>query len=282
MDSFGKLFMDKRFSDIWTKYRNGIIEFVDDVPFFYSPKGLEKALIVYANFNYGTELLFKAIDKAIEKKIAFLRLITDDPLNLENCKHDIEYTIYIDLTKSIEDIYSSIKKATKQRINRAISNNLNVKISQDQSEFDEWWENNYIPWVKRTKYTQERYKFLKYIFKEKDLGKLFLAYLDDKIIAGLFVMFSPNKIAYVWLSSNDEINIDKCPDHFLQWEVIKWLKNNNYNYCDLGGLHHSKIFKEGFSSNISTWHSYDFQFDPIAAELLELMFKIQKKIIKKY
>jgi hypothetical protein len=72
------------------------------------------------------------------------------------------------------------------------------------------------------------------------------------------------------------------PDHFLQWKAIKWLKKNGYQYCDLGRAEHSKIFKEGFSGNLSTWHTYDFDFDPLFKKITLFGDNFRRKILRKY
>jgi len=282
MDTLGKLFVDKRFAEYWTKYRGGEVGYINDIPFLHYYKRFPLILIVHSNHNYKTSILFQAVKKAVENKVALLRFISDDYLDLNGCKHKTHYTLIIDLTKSIDDIFSSLKKSTKQRIRRADLNNLKLKICDNTSEFNDWWDNNYLKWAKGKKYAVESYEFIKAVFQEPDLSRLFLAYLDNKIIAGLFVIFSSDERGFIWISSHDINYIDYCPDHFLQWEVIKWLKNNKFRVCDFGGLEHSKIFKEGFSREVSTWHSYDFKFDPMISNSLELFHKIKFNILRRY
>lgn len=282
MDTLGKLLVDKDFSKCWTHHRNGKIEYYNQTPFLFVPKNHPLVLYVYMNKQYKKNILFPAIKKAIDEKVAFVRLITDDPLKINNSYHEISYTYIIKLEKPLKKIFSSFNDSTKKRIKKAESNNLEFRVVDDDKEFDKWWNKNYLIWIKKKKYTRENYDFVKSSVKNNNFSKLFLAYYQDEIASGLFVLLSPDKKSYIWLSSNDEKFIDKNPDHYLQWKALEWLKKNGYKYCDLGGVEHSKIFKEGFSGKLSTWHKYDFEFDPILKKITFLGYKFKKKIMKKY
>lgn len=282
MDAIGQLFRDEKFSDLWSKYRNGTVEFFNNVPFLYAPKKHNKVLRVYANSCYDKNVFFHAVERSLEKKLPLMIWTSNDPLEIDYSKHSVEYTMSINLSKSIDEIFSSFKKSTKQRIEKAMSHSLKVRIADDIYEFDKWWNENYLKWAKKKYFTAEKYEFIRSIYEQKDLTKLFLAYFDNKIIAGLLVIFSPDKIGYIWIATDDIRYINKYPNHLLQFEVIKWLKNNNYKSCDLGTLKYSKIFKEGFAGKVSMNHVYEFQFDPIIARLVLFCYEFRKKVLRRY
>ena len=282
MDTIGKLLESKNFSKCWNKYRIEKVKYFNKTPFMFIPQNFPLILIVHLNHRSDFSILSHAINEAIKKKIVRLRLVSDEALNLKGVTHKVHYTYLIDLSKSVNEIYSYFDSATKKRVNKAISKNIKIKTSENLSDFDKWWDEIYLKWAKRKKFAVERYGFIRAVLEEKRLAKLFLAYSDDKIIAGHFVILSPSGSAFGWLNAHDEKHLDKKPNHLLMWEVIKWLKSNNYKYFDFGGAEDSKIFKEGFSSSISMWHTYDFNFNPIISKILDLIYYIQVYIIKKY
>ena len=157
MDTIGKLLINKDFSDCWTKYRDGKIEYFDKAPFLLTPKKYPLILVVYMNSIYKKNILIHAIKKGAKKKFAFIRFVADDPLKLKNCKNVVHYTYVLKLDKPIDQIYSSFKKSTKRRIQKAEFYKLKCKIAKSNLQFDEWWYENYLKWINKKKFTKERY-----------------------------------------------------------------------------------------------------------------------------
>ncbi len=280
MNTFGKLLADKDFSESWNKYKYGKVEYYDETPFLYIPKKNPLMISVHLNSNYKKNILIYAIKKAANKKVAFIRIISDESLKLKNIMEKTHYTYILKLDKPINQIYSSLKKSTKKYIKKAESNKLEYRIAQSLKEFDTWWYENYCIWIKDKKFIKERYDFIKSTFRKN--SKLFLAYYEEKIIAGLLIQFTTDKKAYGWILSSNDNYISNYPNHFIQWKAIEWLKNNDFKYYDFGGAEDSKIFKQGFSGDLSKWYSYDLDFDPFLKKFTWFANKFKEKIIGKF
>lgn len=67
------------------------------------------------------------------------------------------------------------------------------------------------------------------------LAELFLAWYEDRVLAGLFVAGWGRTAVYLYgASSNEERH--RMPNHLLQWEAMRWAKARGFAVYDLWGI----------------------------------------------
>lgn len=118
--------------------------------------------------------------------------------------------------------------------------------------------------------------------------RLYMAYLDDKPIAGTIAILYGDKCWYLYgASSNAHRNV--MPNYLLQWEMIKWALENNCNVYDFRGvsgdlnkdnhLYGLYRFKKGFNGDFTEFiGELELVFKPFAHLLLEKCGAFYKKV----
>ncbi|MCA1553621.1 MAG: peptidoglycan bridge formation glycyltransferase FemA/FemB family protein, partial [Chloroflexi bacterium] len=105
----------------------------------------------------------------------------------------------------------------------------------------------------------EYYKDVWSHFLQDGLASLFLAYHQDKLIAGIMLFVCDRRAWYFYGASSSEQR-ELMPNHLLQWRAIQWAKENGCEVYDFWGapneLNESDPmwgvyrFKEGFGAEL--------------------------------
>lgn len=147
---------------------------------------------------------------------------------------------YIDLNQSIDSLFSALK--TRTEIRKAEKSGVTIKIFNYVA--DEEIYNSCSAILKnllKKEYVPYSSKFDKILRDKTNI--LLVAFLNNKVAS--FVVVSPeakwnffkdSKSAYLELSGTDDKYKNLCPNYLLIWESIKFLKNSNFNYFNLGLL----------------------------------------------
>lgn len=174
--------------------------------------------------------------------------------------------VYIDLTKSEQDIWAQIRKGHKSSIKKAKKNNVSIKRVDFTDENFKILNQLYYQTMKRTNATQrwifpENYFLNNYRFLGKDRVSIFFAYLDEKVIAASIFIHDFDTVYYHFAGS-DEKYFEYCANNLLLYEATLWAFHNGYKWMHLGGgVSDSKednlyIFKSGFSDKTATLYTY--------------------------
>jgi peptidoglycan pentaglycine glycine transferase (the first glycine) len=145
-------------------------------------------------------------------------------------------TVLIDLKKSKDEIFSQMKRTTRQNIRAAQSRGVTVReggeddlpafcrlkqMTESRSEF--------------VHYSQEYYQEAWRQFVSREAMKLWLAYYGEELLAGLMAVYFGQWVVYAWAGSTRQ-HVEKRPNDLLFWHAMQWGKQQGYHYCDLGGI----------------------------------------------
>ncbi len=177
-------------------------------------------------------------------------------------KHSIQplRTLIIDIADDESNILGRMKQKTRYNINLAIKKNVIVTQQTDLSKFYSLME-----------ITGQRDQFgihsLTYYQRAFDLFhvhqncKLFLAEYEGTPIAAL-ITFKHGNRAWYFYGASSNLHREKMPNYLLQWEAIRWAKNQNCIEYDLWGVPDEDLatLEANFSkNNTGLWGVYRFK-----------------------
>ena len=196
------------------------------------------------------------------------------PYQLSHLSYSIqpEYTVVIDLTRPIDEIYQSFRKRAKRNIQKCRELTIKkIKISEEMNLFNKWYE-TYIITAERDGFQPRSADYIRELLilgstEEQSAvltesavsAKLYLAILNNEIIAGIVTIQSKNRSVFLLGSSLRNTGIDCSPSYLLQWEAIQDAKETGCSIYDLFGIpppdsrnHHLKglsTFKSSFGGD---------------------------------
>lgn len=173
-------------------------------------------------------------------------------------------TCMVDLSLSEEDIFNKVINSKRRNmIRKAIKNNVKIVKYETLEGFD-----MYKPLLEelhvRLNYKHLKVGFYRELFEHyaiKNQAVLLLAIYYEKVCSGNMLIGNKNIIHYYKGASTKGI-IKMGQGELLQWEGIKWAKNNGSEYYDLCNLNKKTLpslykFKTGFSSDIYKYQIYN-------------------------
>ncbi len=238
---------------------------------------------------------------AKEQNCVFVRMrpnIADTPKNRQVMqKHNLklspmhlhaEHTVMMDLTKSEEDLMSSMRRQTRYEVRRAAK--LGIKVTSDDSkEAFEKFYNLQLETAKRQGFIpSERKLILAQHEAFKENAKIYTASLDDKTLAmGLILLQKPEAI---YNEAASTLEGRKYPGAYaLQWQVMRDAKKLGIERYNLFGIappnspHHRyagvTTFKTGFGGELVSYlPAHDLVIKGAHYELVHVLEKTRKKI----
>ena len=174
-------------------------------------------------------------------------------LGLRRSYKDIQprTTLILDLRKTKEELLAQMKSKTRYNIRLAEKKNIEIKIF---SLTDNQVKEGFFSFFQLLSETAKRDNFSLHPkshyqnLLETGLVKLFLAYYQKEIIAGIMVGFFGQTAVYLHGASAFQRRQLMAP-YFLQWQAIKFAKENNFSAYDFGGIKS----EENLRSNQKTW-----------------------------
>lgn len=226
----------------------------------YCPRG---PLVDYANKKQTAELFAKIAQIAKEEKAVFVRfdppLLQDDThlqkipkTRIAHAHYQPESTLFIDLTKSEEQILAQMKP--KGRYNIKVAQKHGVTVEQCgandppaareanlQTAIREFY-NLFTETTGRDHFSGHPQKFysdmLEIFAPQKNApasAKLYLARYKGKPVAGAIITyFNQTALYYFGASSGEDRNV--MAPYLLHWQIIKDAKSAGYTEYDLFGI----------------------------------------------
>lgn len=271
---------------------------------FYSPRG---PVLDYSNEKI-LGLLMKFVSQLAKKKNAVFWRI-DPPLEKNNASNIFtknsfrevgfniqpETTIYLDLTKDVDDLLKSFAEKTRYNIRLSFRKGVVVEDMSDDRGLDIFYD-LYVPTAKRDKFLihpKSYYQKIKQQLISNDLGKIFIAFITEKsgvkkAIGSVFLFTFGKKVWYMYGASSAE-HRNVMPNHALHFSVIKWAKENGYGIYDLWGIPANPKpseplwgvyrFKKGFNGRrVQYIGTFDYVFSPFFYLIFEKGMSFYKKI----
>lgn len=193
--------------------------------------------------------------------------------------------------KTEEEMLNSFESKTRYNIRLASKKGVTAKIGtkKDLADFhsimlETGVRDNFV--TRSLSYFEKMYDAL-----GKEHIRLYMAYFENKPIAGTLAILYGNKCWYLYgASSNAHRNV--MPNYLLQWEMIKWALENNCDIYDFRGvsgnldennpLYGLYKFKKGFNGDFTEFiGELNLVFKPVINLSIEKGEKIYKFIRSK-
>ena len=143
------------------------------------------------------------------------------------------------LDKDERTLWGEIKKSHRNEIksgNKQFTFFIDLPFSKDDQKFQEFKQLHYLAAGRVTR--SEKTWEIQYQSKVKGNAVIIIAYIEDLPIGGIYSILY-NDGAYYGVSANHPDYEHLSVSHSIQWEMIKWLKQNRYSYYELGYQHFS-------------------------------------------
>jgi lipid II:glycine glycyltransferase (peptidoglycan interpeptide bridge formation enzyme) len=209
--------------------------------------GFSIAYIPKGPIGEGWNALLPEIDTICQRHNAiFLKIEPDswEPLPAHLLKHLDEYkpskpvqparTIAIDISDDEEIILARMKQKTRYNIQLAKRKEIIVRQMDDLSIFQQLMQATAL----RDGFgvhSQAYYQMVYDLYSPSGNCGLFLAEYQEKPLAALMALKQGKRCWYFYGASNDEER-NRMPTYLLQWEAMRWAKQNGCEVYDLWGV----------------------------------------------
>jgi hypothetical protein len=154
----------------------------------------------------------------------------------------------LDLANLEKELWGQLRKGTKHLVNRAKKLNLSFARYDEKNITEELMRQFYRHCVNNLEvggYTgalgdYETFNFRTELIRQ-GRAKLYVARVDNREVGYAFNLTYKGR-AYYYSGARDLAYNDCDPNHFLQWQVILDLKQNRYEYYDLGMQAYPSLF----------------------------------------
>ncbi len=188
-------------------------------------------------------------------------------------------TIVLDLTADEAKLLAQMKEKWRYNLRLAERKGVSVRIAESAEDVKAWYVLMQSTGVRDEFgiHTLQYYLQAWYIFSARHQARLFLADYNGQLLAGIFVgLFARQGIYLYGASSNEQRNL--MPNYLLQWEAIRWAKQEGASSYDFWGIpateHEDEAmagvyrFKRGWGGDIVRFVGcYEHVYHPIAMRL---------------
>jgi peptidoglycan pentaglycine glycine transferase (the first glycine) len=208
------------------------------------PLGLTFAYIPRGPVGEDWDSLWPAVDAACRKRSAIFLKVEPDiwetpgvdlppPAGFINTPHTIQppRTVVIDLCGDEKAILARMKQKTRYNIGLAQKKGVTVRLSNDLAAFQRLMEltgQRDAFGVHSLAYYQKAYE----IFQPRCACELLLAEYEGEALGAVLIFCLGERAWYLYGGSSNE-HRDRMPNYLLQWEAIRWAKNQGCTEYDL-------------------------------------------------
>lgn len=204
--------------------------------------------------------------------------------NFEGIQPRFVFRIHLN-GRSEEEILSSFHSKTRYNIRVAIKKGVTVKVAGKES-LHTFWEIMMETGLRDGFVIRSEEYFAKLLDELSEHARLYMAYYQDKPIAGTLAINYGDKVWYLYgASSNEYRNV--MPNYLLQWEMIKWSIETGCRIYDFRGvsgdldesnpLYGLYRFKKGFNGKFTEFIG---EMDLIINPIMELMVRKGEKAFR--
>ncbi len=189
---------------------------------------------------------------------------------------DAELTAVVDLLLTEDQLFSNLRKTTRNLVRKAEKLNLIVKESSDMSLFNDFAV-VYTDTVTRNGWNAYSVKYIRdecAVFAKANALTIMISYFEDKPISGAVFIHSGNQVIYHHGGSLRDFRHLPAA-YLLHWHAIKFFKSlgfelyNFWGVCPIDEIKHPwfnlSLFKRGYSTHeLKFLHALDYIVSPIA------------------
>ena len=157
-------------------------------------------------------------------------------------------TISLDLNKPEDEILGDMENQTRRYIRKSAKSEVKIKRVTNREDLDKCLA-IYHTTSKRAKFNLHSDQYYYDVFdKMKDFSPVFAAYVDDQLIAFLWLAISA-EVAYEFYAGMSDAGRPLSVNHALKWYAIRKCKEWGLSRYDFGGLIEGGVeaFKMGWA-----------------------------------
>lgn len=195
-----------------------------------------------------------------ENDVHFLRIIQQEKISpqMRPCSFQVieKHTHLLDLTKSEEEIFSSMEGRCRTAIRKAKKNGVRIQQETYKNGLESYYtilKNVYAKQDMQPPNSKEFYDFLWDAYVDHHLYML-TAWQDETMIAGAIILHDRDRCYYLNGCSRHEYR-SLCPGHLIQWEAMRLAKSLGANWYDFVGSDIERLanFKKSFGGELTTY-----------------------------
>jgi CelD/BcsL family acetyltransferase involved in cellulose biosynthesis len=141
-----------------------------------------------------------------------------------------QFDYVVDLSIGLESLFRTLDKRGRQNLNHAIKRGMSIEIG-GKKEYEKILDLMEIRYAQQGKnVTVSRAYFLDLYEVYKDILKIFVAKVDDRIVTGS-IDFQYRDTHYSWIGNPKPRNrISPSPNDLLIWESVRYACNQGFRY----------------------------------------------------
>jgi len=191
--------------------------------------------------------VMKCIIRALgqkRKKAAYMLFVPYPLVNLNFAQmfkaegyHPIVFrTLIVDLHRSIDDVWKALDKDARRGVRKARSLGVEATVAHTWREWKEYYDLHLLH-SREKHYPAEPRLFYEEMFKlhRKNMSRLFVAKLENRIIAGTLCLIYRENLVGIRSASSDAFRKYQ-PNNLAHWKSIEWSKENGVKIYDFDGL----------------------------------------------
>ncbi len=183
--------------------------------------------------------------------------------------------------RTIDEIFASFDSGYRYKIRRSAKRDTVLKVGgrEDLPEFHRLL----VQTTQRQKFNGQPLSYFQKLFDVLDARNvhLLLAYLDGELIAGALLLCYGTTAIYLYGASSEH-HREAMPNHLIQWNMIKWAKEQGFDTYSFGGIpgyldennpaYGIYRFKKGFNGEIVEYiGEINFALRPVAYAMRETL-----------
>ncbi len=205
-------------------------------------------------FDYEDDALLKALLGGLDslcrqRGAAWLKIEPDEPYSaslrrkllaagFQHSRRTVQpqSTIRLDLTAGMEESLAQMSAKTRYNIRLSERKGIRVMIGSE-SDIEGFYRLSLVT-SQRDRFpihSLEYYQKAYLLFREIDAVQLFLAFFQEKLLAGLMAFALGGKAWYLYGASSDEER-QRMPNYALQWAAMNWAWGKGCGSYDLWGI----------------------------------------------
>ena len=156
-----------------------------------------------------------------------------DSKNFEGVQPRYVFRLYLD-GRNEEELLASFHQKTRYNIRVALKKGVTVRI-EDKSHVEDFYKIMLETGIRDGFVIRNAAYFTRLLEALGDNARLYMAYLEDKPIAGTIAIHYGNKVWYLYGASSDSYR-NVMPNYLLQFEMIKWAVETGADVYDFRGV----------------------------------------------
>ena len=189
-------------------------------------------------------------------------------------------TIVLDLAHDEDTLLANMKEKWRYNIRLAARKGVQIRVAETVEDVEKWYGLLQTTSIRDRFgiHTLEYYRRAWQIFAPRKQARLLLAQYNGQLLAGIFVGLMSKQAVYLYgASSNEQRQL--MPNYLLQWEAIRWAKQEGAATYDFWGIpetdDQSEVmagvyrFKSGWGGSIVRFPgNYECIYHPLTMRLV--------------